>query len=95
MKEQIGYMSVDAGLCWVGDPCYIMGSDASHGVGDWDAFCDSLTDKGHSEPLGEGVGFAVTTGYGDGSYPVYIEKDNGRVKSITVDFMEEGEGDEV
>jgi len=99
-REQIGYMSVDAGLCWVGDPCYIMGRDASHGVKEWDKFCDTLQeqrchDNGYSEPLGDGVGFAVTTGYGDGSYPVYIEKDNGRVTSITVDFihMEEGEDD--
>ena len=97
-RELIGHMSVDAGLCWVGDPCYVMGSDASHAVAEWDDFCDTLTEKkqyenGYAEPLGEGVGFAISTGYGDGSYPVYIERENGRVSSITVDFMEGGEDD--
>ena len=101
MKKLIGHMSVDAGLCWVGDPCYVMGSDSSHGVSDWDEFCSKITEmKHHAAPLGDGVGFAISTGFGDGSYPVYIEtSDEGswgeRVKSITIDFIgEEEEEDE-
>jgi hypothetical protein len=48
--------------------------------------------KHHAAPLGDGVGFAISTGYGDGSYPVYVEtSDEGawgeRVKSITIKFI--------
>jgi hypothetical protein len=93
MKKLIGHMSVDAGLCWVGDPCYVLGDDASSRVHNWDEFCSKITEmKHHAAPLGDGVGFAISTGYGDGSYPVYIEtSDEGswgeRVKSITIDFL--------
>ena len=101
MKKKIGHMSVDAGLCWVGDPCYVLGDDASSRVHDWDKFCGLLADGGEqyehwSAPLGEGTGFAINTGFGDGSYPVYIEtSDEGswgeRVKSITIEFINEEE----
>jgi len=93
-------MSVDAGLCWVGDPCYVLGDDASSRVHDWMDFCEKISDmKNHAAPLGEGVGFAIHTGYGDGSYPVYIEtSDEGswgeRVSRITIEFLGEEEEDE-
>ena len=93
MKQLIGHMNVDAGLCWVGDPCYVMGDDASSRVHAWDDFCNKIVDMKHTaEPLGRGVGFAVHTGYGDGAYPVYLEtSDEGpygeRVKSITIEFI--------
>ena len=98
MKKLIGNMSVDAGLCWVGDPCYVLGDEASSRVHDWDEFCERLdsNNKNWSAPLGEGTGFAVHTGFGDGSYPVYIEtSDEGswgeRVKSITIEFISDEE----
>jgi len=93
MKKLIGHIGVDAGLCWVGDPCYVLGDDASSRVHDWDKFCDKIKNMGHhAAPLGDGTGFAISTGFGDGSYPVYIEtSDEGswgeRVKSITIEFI--------
>jgi len=88
--EKIGEMSVDAGLCWVGDPCYILGDDATNRVTDWDDFCSKLHKEGnHSQPLGRGTGIAINTGYGDGSYPVSIKTDShsGRVMAIRIDFI--------
>ena len=86
--EKIGTIGVDAGLCWVGDPCYVLGLDSSHGPKTWDAFCEKLsmtTDP--SEPLGKGIGFAISTGYGDGEYPVYIKRNKeGRIIRILVKF---------
>ena len=40
-------------------------------------------------PGGYGGAWAVvcSTGYGDGRYPVYIEKEDGRVKSMTIEFF--------
>jgi len=96
MKKLIGHIGVDAGLCWIGDPCYVMGDDASRRVHDWGDFCKKLHNhpSQYSAPLGEGTGLAVNTGYGDGSYPVYIEIEEcgnwgDRVKSITVEFLED------
>jgi hypothetical protein len=43
---KVGEIGVDAGLCWVGDPCYIMGQDASsHPCKTWNEFCDILRNK--------------------------------------------------
>ena len=98
MRKQIGTVSVDAGLIWIGDPCYVLGDDASHRVTNWSDFCDKLygdnMKDGFSEPLGNGVGVAVSSGYGDGEYPVFAEfSDEGdwgiRVKSITIEFIED------
>jgi hypothetical protein len=88
-------VSVDAGIIWIGDPCYVMGQNASHGVKDWDDFCRKMDETDHwssngvSEPLGEGIGVVVSAGYGDGSYDVDVEHDGGRVKRVTVTFIEE------
>lgn len=40
----------------------------------------------------DGMGACFSTGYGDGSYPVYLEyNDEGRVKSVTVEFIDDEE----
>ena len=82
---------VDAGLIWIGDPCYIMGDDASSRVTDWMDFCDKIRGmEGVSTPLGYGTGVAVTSGYGDGCYPVDIEyNSDGRPSKVTITFIEE------
>ncbi len=94
MRKQIGVIGVDAGLCWLGDPCYVFGKDASHKWGTWMDFVNSIKDRvlpttqqfnyemGHA-----GLGVLVSTGYGDGLYPVYAEIEDNRVKSVTVEFF--------
>lgn len=95
--RHIGNIGVDAGLVWIGDPCYVLPSDRDEPVGkDWQQFCEQLKGKqyhsfdyraGH-----EGVGIACNTGYGDGVYPVYAQfNDDGRVSSVQITFIE---GDE-
>lgn len=86
---------VDAGCIWIGDPCYIMGDDASNRVHDWQEFCDKIdNNKDVQSPLGVGTGVLVSSGYGDGSYDVdYTTNDDGRVASVTVTFIEENEYD--
>ena len=92
--EQVGTFGVDAGLCWIGDPCYVMGDDASSRVTDWMGFCENLSSSGHdknghSTPLGDGTGIAISTGYGDGCYPVFIKRsDEGRVAEVKIVFIE-------
>lgn len=95
--QKIGVIGVDAGLCWVGDPCYIIDKDASdHPCISWSEFCEKLDDSlevrwkqwnykaGHA-----GLGVTVQTGYGDGTYPVSVKVNNeGRVLAVMVDFSE-------
>tara|TARA_R100000315_G_scaffold58079_1_gene33046 strand:- start:265 stop:690 length:426 start_codon:yes stop_codon:yes gene_type:complete len=38
----IGYIRIDAGLCWIGDPCYVIAKDCEYGWEDWASFCQSL-----------------------------------------------------
>jgi Protein of unknown function (DUF4241) len=98
----IGEIGVDAGLCWIGDPCYILHTDkAPQAIGkDWSEFCDTLDsntefrqyDCDHGHP---GLGVVVSTGYGDGTYPVFAEfNDDGRVAKVWVEFIGQNESDE-
>jgi hypothetical protein len=58
----------------------------------WLEFCDKLNEDGptlksfNHSPNNEGLGVCVSTGWGDGYYPVYVRIKNGRVSSVTVDF---------
>jgi hypothetical protein len=89
-----GVIGVDAGLCWIGDPCYIAAKDASNVFEKWSDFCNTLeknevegvcqwnTEYGHP-----GLGVSVESGYGDGEYPVYIRRnEEGRVVEVKVVF---------
>lgn len=89
-----GEIGVDAGLCWIGDPCYVVSKDASHVFKSWSDFCDQIGSDdvkqfnyNHGHP---GLGVAVQTGYGDGTYPVYIRRNKeGRVMEVKAVFDEE------
>jgi len=94
-REQVGFVYVDAGIIMLGDPCYTLPDDASHRgeVGrNWDAFCEATfatEDPGQVyKPFGDGTAVVVSSGYGDGQYPVYVTRsDDGRVASVTVKFI--------
>ena len=93
--QKVGEIGVDAGLCWLGDPCYILGEDASEQpTKTWNEFCDLL---GKKEKKGvaqwqyktghDGLGVTVSTGYGDGVYPVFIRRNaDGRISAVKVVF---------
>ena len=95
--EKIGIFGVDAGLCWIGDPCYL--SDGRGPMQNWDAFCKEL-DRHDKHPLDRhdkhpgaaqfyqfDQGLAVHTGYGDGTYPVYVKRSKeGRILGMLISF---------
>lgn len=94
---QAGIIGVDAGLCWVGDPCYCVTPDATeHPAPTWGEFCSKLFDEDDAPGIAKqfhyaaghpGLGVCVTTRDGDGTYPVYVEKDAaGRILAVTVRF---------
>ena len=105
MRKQIGEIGVDAGLCWIGDPCYILHTDQPpQAIGkDWNEFCDLLHADGQypvckqfAYDLGhDGLGVVISTGYGDGVYPVYAEfNEEGRVARVSVEFIDPDDVDE-
>jgi hypothetical protein len=99
--KQVGTIGVDAGLCWIGDPCYIFNpEERPKAIGkDWADFCSKLSkeyptcqqfnyDRGHP-----GLGVVVSTGDGDGEYPVFVEIVGGRVAKVWVDFSDSEDSD--
>lgn len=61
--ERVGGLGVDAGLVWLGDPCYI-----KDGV-PWDSVLEQRADaKEHSQ------GVCVSSGLGDGYYDVFVRR---------------------
>ena len=98
--EQVGEIGVDAGLVWVGDPCYCVTPDAdSHPAKTWDEFCELLYPSGddvHSAPVCKqfnyaaghaGLGVCVSTLDGDGTYPVFVKRDErGGIVGVMVRF---------
>jgi len=91
-RERVGSIDVDAGIIWVGDPCYVLGDEASSRVTSWDEFCTKSFDpankvaEGVVQPLGQGVGLEVSTAYGDGSYPVFVRRNSeGRVVEVIIE----------
>jgi len=91
--EKVGTMCVDAGLCWIGDPCYVVSKDASHAWETWDAFCDELF--AHPDYKSDACqmvpGVVVSTGYGDGEYDVFVKRRDGRIAEAKVVFITDEE----
>lgn len=103
---KVGKITVDAGLCWIGDPCYILQpDDRPEDVGeDWQDFCSILFAKEEEHPEGcaqfdhgpeaTGLGVCVNTGWGDGVYDVFIKRGpEGRVAEARIVFITEDETD--
>jgi len=89
--EKIGMIGIDAGLCWIGDPCYVLHGQNPKEIGkDWDEFCSIL--EAAEEDNGvynfDITGVCVTTGYGDGTYPVFVKRNSeGRISEVKVKFI--------
>jgi hypothetical protein len=96
--EQIAAIGVDAGLVWLGDPCYTMTPDTPYVVApSWQEFVRAVFAKmantdiarfEKSDDWGD-IGVAVQSGLGDGVYPVYVRRDSvsGRIAELRVEFL--------
>ena len=97
--ETVGTIGVDAGLCWIGDPCYIIHPDKRpKDLGKtWGEFVDKLSDCSNSRQFNydaghPGLGVTVDTGYGDGEYPVEVRRSkDGLIAEVRVVFINEKE----
>jgi hypothetical protein len=89
--EEVGTIVVDAGVCWIGDPCYVLhDSEPNLAIGkNWQEFCELIGDA-NTKQFGNGVGVCVSTGYGDGEYPVYVSRNSeGRITEVLVVFIDD------
>ncbi|MAK89477.1 MAG: hypothetical protein CL995_04845 [Euryarchaeota archaeon] len=102
--EVAGYINVNAGMCWIGDPCeFVPDEGEDWGLANnpqaqnWKALCKEMRGKNPAITINEkdgfeGVGVVVSTGDGDGYYPVTVKRDGvGRIMSATIEFMKERE----
>lgn len=109
--EKVGVIGVDAGLCWIGDPCYIISDHCEEFDNrDWHGFLKLLNKneeiakdegkKGTAQfncALGHaGLGVCVGTGFGDGTYDVFVKREpsEGRIAEVKVVFVDENAEDE-
>lgn len=76
-----GFCGVDAGMIMIGDPCYGSSQKNHPSQMEWGEFCDLYTELREDYPkfgqlnydLGHaGLGVVLDSGYGDGTYPVYV-----------------------
>lgn len=109
--ELIGHIGVDSGQMMLVDPCYVKDFDSGdinladdvsdrdepeHNNFSYEGACNVTLAKGQAGILSHSMAAVSSTGFGDGSYPVYVEySDEGswgrRVKSMTIVFIDDSE----
>jgi hypothetical protein len=102
-EKLIGHIGVDSGQMMLCDPCYIDSIWEKKGTKDFNdlsAFegefnylgaCQSTLSDKASGILKNGVGAVCSTGWGDGSYPVYVTYEGDRISEMRIVFMSDEE----
>ena len=94
MLKKIGECSVDSGQILIADPCYVLREDdrVFPSFGD---FCSTLKKENFpSFRSFDGLGVVVSSGYGDGGYPVEADIVEGVVHSVKITFVNKKEDQE-
>jgi hypothetical protein len=95
----VGHFSVDSGQAMVGDPCYLDEWNTNKDE-EWNLEgkenhysyqgASATTIKNDVGILGDGNSVVFSTGYGDGTYPVYVHyNEDGRVMMALIDMSGE------
>jgi hypothetical protein len=107
-RYKVGEVGVDAGMVMVGDPCYLdkftdheydeVKVDAQKAKGKYDysysGACAATLSDNSAGQLGRGDAVAVSSGYGDGVYPVYATYNHeGRIVKLEVIFDADSDED--
>lgn len=101
--EEAGSIGVDSGRVWLGDPGYVIldpGTrrpiDLGRGWHDMvPKMVSGTTEQWHFDDGRPGLGVSVATGFGDGTYSVWVRKTpSGRVAAVMIEFIEEGDDDD-
>ena len=95
IKKIIGHCGVDSGQLIIVDPYYLREWRAgAYGAGDGNHYEEACQVTVREDLGGEllvagigGTGVAVSTGYGDGTYPVEALYENDRVREVRIKFF--------
>lgn len=94
----IGHIGVDSGQMMLCDPCYINGNwdtneadfqniEQHHREFSYGGACEATLSEKRAGVLGSGLGAVCSTGYGDGSYPVFVRYNTeGRIIEMRIEF---------
>lgn len=99
-----GSFTVDSGQAMIGDPCYLdtynpntndeFNIEGKFGEYSYHGACATTLQDNYGE-LGNGSSVVMSTGYGDGVYPVYVKlNEDGRVVLAVIDFNGELQDEE-
>ena len=94
-----GHFSVDSGQAMIGDPCYLEEWKTNEGE-EWNLEgkenqysyqgASATTIKMDAGTLGTDTAVVLSTGYGDGTYPVYVHyNEDGRILMALIDMSGE------
>lgn len=112
--DLIGTIGVDSGQIMLADPCYVDSFDSKDGDFAHDAIgrekpehtnfsyagaCNVTLAKDQAGIIGNGLGAVCSSGFGDGSYPVYIKRTNegscgDRIGAMMIVFIGDEDEDE-
>jgi hypothetical protein len=98
-REKVGMIAVDSGQVMVGDPCYLSewkdnefncdNMEKTAYTYTYHGACSATCGMQGAGVLGNVSAVACATAYGDGSYPVYVERNStGAIVRLTVEFDE-------
>lgn len=101
--ERAGEVSVDTGQIVVIDPCCLR--LWSHGqfnpdgpedtVNNFAEACRATLTTRQCGPVLRGLGVAIGTAHGDGTYPVYVQRNrSGGISKVLIDFEQDMEDEE-
>lgn len=99
-RTLVGFCAVDSGQIMLVDPCYVKdfkdGEEFEPTKGrhpfSYNGACGATLSEKMCGELAGGTACVVSSGYGDGSYPVYVTySPDGRIASATIQFISETE----
>lgn len=85
---KIGECLVDSGQIMLIDPCYVLPDRPEEQGYDYRLLLKGWEDNKNKYFSTEG-GVVVESGYGDGTYPVYVKMEGRRVSAVMIDFLGE------
>jgi hypothetical protein len=91
-----GHIGVDSGQIMIGDPCYLndwktnegeeWSPEGKEGLYSYQGVSATTIKEAYGQ-IGGGLAVAMSSGYGDGQYPVYVQlNEDGRVVMAVIDF---------
>ena len=92
---QVGEFGVDSGQVLITDPCYLRSwvdndfkEQTESRSYSYEGACNATLSEEMAGKIGTMEdGVAISTGYGDGVYPVYVLYKDGRVKEVKIKFF--------